>query len=110
LLSYSFTDGHQILDETNSLATRINLTLGNNWWTFYFGNSSGAIQSTNYYGRLDGAGLADGGGGRNECALYCDGSHVGTWTVTTPEPSTVALLGAGLVALSASLWRGRARG
>jgi hypothetical protein len=114
VLSYRFTDGHQILTNANSTAG-IRLTLGLPFfWDVEVAGLGGHLSIYDEYDRVDeavlGPSLLGPDVARNQCTTYCDGSHTGTWIVSTPEPSTLALLAAGLVVLSASLWRGRARG
>jgi hypothetical protein len=114
VIAYSFTDGHQTFTEANSTGRFLLYPLSP--WDVAIRSLStptAAYIETYLNGdRVDVGqlGLADYGFNRVSTGPP-DGSHVGTWTVTTvPEPATVALLGAGLVVLSASLWRGRARG
>ena len=126
VLGYSFTDGHQTLTQANSTAIMylgipieaLNLVDGGcspclyryqlgAGWPDGFQPTSWAIQIatptswivTSYefergdLGRLD----ADNFGGNGSCSYYgCDGSHLGTWTVSVPEPMTLLLVFAGI--------------
>ena len=47
-------------------------------------------------------------GGNGQSVGPSDGSHRGTWTVqTVPEPPTIVLVAAGLLAVGGGLWRRR---
>jgi hypothetical protein len=103
VLRYSFTDGHQTLTEANSAG---NFALGHGMWGIAVMTVTGGIQTELAYGqRFDAARLdadnwgVNSGGGVDPS----DGSHVGTWTVTTvPEPMTLLLVVAGIGGIAAA--------
>jgi len=108
VLAYSFSDGHQTLTKANSTG-EFYLTVGTlslttpdaePMWNISI-QTPGAVGGIfSYYflerhdiGRLD----ADNWGKNGNC-LYggCDGSHLGTWSVTVPEPMSIVLVIAGI--------------
>jgi hypothetical protein len=119
VLSYSFTDGHQTLTEANSTGGFMlpiqapvldwSSTSGSSaWWFVGITTPTSGIRTSFSVGRTDQAFIGpDNHGGNFGDFAYNDGSHKGVWTV--PEPAPLVLLVAGLLVLSASLSRGRAR-
>jgi len=100
VLTYRFTDGHQVLTESNSaLAGSLSLYTGTPntfaWWSVTIVAPSGSIATNSLYDRHDGARLGASSAG-NTCAQYCDGSHPGTWSVSVPEPMSLLLVVAGI--------------
>lgn len=113
VISYAFTDGHQTLTGANSTGDfylGLNSAVGVAWNIWIYSPTSG-IFSWNIAGRYDVARLdADNWGGNSGCYIGgCDGSHVGTWAVSVPEPASLVLALAGLSAVAGARWRaGRA--
>ena len=122
VVSYSFTDGHQTLNQNNSsIDGRLVLSLpsdGNRgfnlglwpsdfqprYWEIHISTPTGSSIGTVIYldGDRDDAGFLDQNNwGRNGVStLPGDGSHRGTWTVAkVPEPATILLTAMGLLAL-----------
>ena len=110
VVSYSFTDGHQTLTEANSEGHFLlnHTPTASGFWDVGVGGLAGGISTYNFFDRFDEAILA-GDIGSNVCTVLCnDGSHAGTWTVTTvPEPSTLVLAAAGLLAVGGRLLKRR---
>lgn len=102
VLAYSFSDGHQTLTKANSTGMFF-LTLAapdvEPLW-FITITSAPSTGISLYYNRersdfgiLD----AENFGGNSGCVYgVCDGSHLGTWTVSVPEPMSLLLAVAGL--------------
>jgi len=137
VLSYSFTDGHQTLTQANSTAimylgipiNALNLTdggcspclyqyqLGASWpdgfrpgyWNIQIATPTSGITTSLFGDRYDRAFLDAANFGMNGQAVGpSDGSHLGTWTVqTVPDPPTIVLVAAGLLAVGGGLWRRR---
>jgi hypothetical protein len=97
VLSYSFTDGIITLNQTDSVIELHDVLGIPGGWSFGITASKGDFLGSQYYGSI-GEATDSGTGG-----LDVEGNR-GTWTesaVATPEPGTLALLGAGLVGLFA---------
>src|SRR5436190_24391200 len=62
-------------------------------WSIALSTSAGGIRSENLGGRWDVGRLDPANFGENGSTSPPDGSRGGTWTVTTPEPSPVLLVG-----------------
>jgi hypothetical protein len=109
VVSYSFTDGHQTLTEANSHgAFLLNPCACSFWNVGLLGAPTSSISTYNLFDRTDLAILGTDFGRNAQTIGPPDGSHVGTWTVTTvPEPSTLVLLAAGLIGLGANVWTRR---
>jgi hypothetical protein len=109
VVSYSFTDGHQTLTEANSNgAFLLNPCVCSFWNVAVAGAPTSSISTYNLFDRTDLAILGTDFGRNAQTIGPPDGSHVGTWTVTTvPEPSTLVLLAAGLIGLGANVWTRR---
>jgi hypothetical protein len=103
VVSYSFTDGHQTLTEANSKGHFLLNHLARGFWDVGVGGPAGGIKTYNIFDRVDEA-ILGADLGENFCTNVCnDGSHVGTWTVTTvPEPATLVLLAVGLISAGAA--------
>jgi len=99
--SYSFTDGHQTLTNANSVGT-FYLTFGNpnmtDMWSVDIHTATSWITSSLYYERHDWGFLDAANHGSNGGCFFdgCDGSHLGTWTVSVPEPMSLLLVLAGI--------------
>jgi hypothetical protein len=132
VVSYSFTDGHQTLNQNNSsidgslllglpYVTPGNYNLGGynlglwpsdfqpSYWHIHISTPTGSSIGTLVEGdRADVGFLDDNNFGVNGQAVGpSDGSHRGTWTVAkVPEPATILLAVMGLLALGAVGRRG----
>jgi PEP-CTERM motif len=96
VLAYSFTDGFITLNQTDSTMELHDFFNTPGGWGLLITGSAGFLESL-WYGSV-GEATDSGTGG-----LSLEGNR-GTWTesaVATPEPGTLALLGAGLVGLFA---------
>ncbi|PYM32120.1 MAG: hypothetical protein DME15_15100 [Candidatus Rokuibacteriota bacterium] len=107
-LSYSFTDGHQTLTDQNStLDAGFRVEFGNGLserptaWEIFAATPTGGIYTSGYGDNGDAAQLGD------SRASHHLSQGQARWAVehVVPEPSTLALVGAGLVALGIGLWR-----
>jgi len=105
--AYSFTDGHQTLTEQNSTLALFRVFMGDSlanrpleWWIEMTTPTSG-LQTIGFGDNGDRAWLDD-----SEAHHFLSQGQT-RWTVEhiVPEPSTLALVGAGLVALGIGLWR-----
>jgi len=103
VLHYSFTDGHQTLTEANSTG-QFYLTIGYAWSVAIGAAAGGGIQTYLFGDRYDYAYLDANNWGMNGQSIGpADGSHLGTWTVTTvPEPMTLLLVVAGIGGIAAA--------
>ena len=109
VVTWSFTDGHQTLTPDNS-AGRFYLSLEFNVWNILVGQPNldaltGGGISTSFFGeRIDSAWLDANNWGRNSGGQPGpqDGSHIGTWTVSVPEPMSLVLVAAGIAGLFAA--------
>ena len=103
VLRYAFTDGHQTLTQANSIGT-FNLffaVFSSDFtaWNIAIGApTGGAIYTWVFRDRQDYARLdANNWGANGSDISLADGSHRGTWTVTTvPEPMSLLLVAAGI--------------
>ena len=97
VLSYSFTDSIITLNQTDSTMQLYDWQGLLGGWSLRITDTSGDVLGSLYYGSV-GEATDYGTGG-----LSLEGNR-GTWTesaVATPEPGTLALLGAGLVGIFA---------
>jgi hypothetical protein len=104
VLHYAFTDGHQTLTEANSTGTfyvpRFDMEpLWGQHWNVSIGTPTSYIHSDSLNGHWE-RGFLDAnnqGGSSSGSTGRPDGSHPGTWTVTTVrEPMSLGLVGAGI--------------
>ncbi len=122
VLDYAFTDGHQTLTKRNSTATIVleipadpaawaNGFQPGSWLVSITTPTTASITTELLFGDRSDRGVLDAeNAGSNVGCFFggCDGSHGGTWAAqTVPEPATLTLVGAGLVALGAGVWRQR---
>ena len=103
VLSYAFTDGNQTLTQANSIGTFnlfFDVFLNDvTMWNIAIGAPTGGAINTWVFGdRQDYARLdANNWGANGSDVGLADGSHRGTWTVTTvPEPMSLLLVAAGI--------------
>lgn len=112
-LSFSFSDGQQTLDSENAVIVgSISIStnaLGNitQWyielWGDVPGNMSAELITENLGGNMFDTSTPD----IDADPFGSNQDKAGSWTMTVPEPSTVYLLGAGLLGLAFLGWRRR---